>query len=96
MPMMSNQSNQRAAKSMIMLHRQIVDALLVHETPDSGGRNAPASEAESLRQLFYISMISAECRECKWSDALGLVTEAFAHTPISLHKPLWKWRVMVC
>ena len=48
----------------------------------------------SLKQQFYLAMVDVYAQK-QWEKASTIVLEAFQHVPISLQKPLWKWRVIV-
>lgn len=48
-----------------------------------------------LRQQLYLGLIDVYCQCKQWEKASVLVMEAFQNVPVSLQKPLWRWRVMV-
>ena len=76
-------------ESLMRLQRQIIESLLpiCKETNDDRGWE--------VCQQMYVSMIDEESQLLDWDSALKLVLEAFAQLPQSMHKPLWKWRVVV-
>ena len=76
-------------ESLMRLQRQIIESLLPisKEVDDDRGWE--------VCQQMYVSMIDEESQILDWDAALKLVLEAFAQLPQSMHKPLWKWRVVV-
>jgi len=79
--------DETSRKSLLTLVGQVIECLLFCK--ESG------NTCDVLKQQFYMAMIDANAQKLDWECAAKCVNESFENVPSSLHKPLWKWRVVV-
>ena len=90
-------------QSLLTLQHQIVVALHSCKTcnadsEDNGDENlndASDDRVSLVKQQFYLAMVQEYTLREEWKIAQTTLMEAFDEIPVSLQKPLWKWRVIV-